>query len=257
MSLIAPKALRPTLLQALNECGGAQAPVKSSAVVTRMAEILTQQGLVLSAEDRKTLSTNASWLATQVLRKEGVLGASDARGWWSLASTPAPVTITAHSPIPEAPAAHVVEVRDTTGAVVGYIGALDTYVKDPFLKSLAMSQTKCFGAYQHTDKVCQTCPLQGSCSAQWFASLQTIAARLNDTTHTDSKLFVDKNLDEILDSLNAEETTTSAAQDEAEVPGLEMKVQVDSKCFICRGTLVKGTTAIHVPNQGLRHVNCP
>lgn len=110
------------------------------------------------------------WLLTDA----GVDKARELTG--TVSPTPAPVPASALASAVLAP-----PVVDGSGGVSLHFGDFDadTYDPDPYIRSTAISQTPCFGAWtSNTNAVCSKCSVAGSCRRAQFAQMSRIAGIL-------------------------------------------------------------------------------
>jgi len=293
---LTPNTVREPLLRTL---GGLPAGtvVKGSEVIQRM---LDNMG-VTDPVERERGANNARWLATQVLRKDGLLSEGDVRGKWTITpegeqairaltggNIQAEVSpaeddvlsdlVSEEEPIPTEPDPEPVSqwADDTAGHCLYPTIPSDTYASDTYIRSLAIGKTPCFGGYDASSAVCSACPISGSCVSHQIMRIAKIgeglrkrdeadalrankaastASTVSDTSRTQVK---DEDLDDILNELTGK---GSATQAKAEPPldphrGTKINATVESRCYLCKGTIPKGQAAIHVPSKGLRHETC-
>ena len=115
------------------------------------------------------------WANTD-LRKAGLTSAPPkTRGKWML--TPAGVAKARELAAPQVPAdTPDSDMPDTPDSDMQDTSA---YHADPYIRSLAIKQTPCFGAYSpHKSAVCSKCPLASDCQSYQHNLLSSIAARL-------------------------------------------------------------------------------
>lgn len=293
---LTPNTIREPLLRTL---GGLPAgtTVKGAEVIQRMLDTLG----VTDPVERERGNNNARWLASQVLRKEGLISEGDVRGKWVITpegeqairaltggSTQAVVEpaeddvlsdlVSEEEPPPTEPEPEPVFVSqwadDTAGECLYPTIPTDTYASDPYIRSLAIGKTPCFGGYDASSAVCGGCPLSGSCVSHQIMRLAKIADGLrkqeealalrankmaqtattvSDTSRTQIK---EEDLDDILNELTSKADPTPTTPPPDPHRGTKLNATVESRCYQCKGTIPKGGAAIHVPNKGLRHETC-
>jgi len=140
----------------------------------------------------KQTGSNCNWVekwiqwAFRALRKEG-LGVSAGRGQWALttqgvlmAQAAQNLTATTMDPTPAKIAAPVtIPVMGVSVAVGPGEPDKGSYHPDPYIRALAVQNTKCFGHY--TPKggaLCEHCPLQGPCKNAMAALFSMMAGEL-------------------------------------------------------------------------------
>jgi len=266
---LTPSTVREPLLKALRGLP-AGTKVQGAQIIRSMLEDLK----ITDPAERDRGHTNARWLATQVLRKEGLL-ADGGRGNWIITPegekiiqallsdapgvSPIPADPITVDPIPGNPSPWA---NDDVGECPFPVIPVDTYSSDPYLRSLAIKDTPCFGNYAATEKVCKTCPIAGSCVSHQILQIARIAeemrqhskiqtitqALLSSTVQTKNQK---DDLSAILEELYTEIPKTAPAEQ-----GLPYEVTVESKCYLCKNRIAKGSPARNVPHKGLRHEYC-
>lgn len=194
---LTPNTIREPLLRTL---GGLPAgtTVKGSEVIQRMLDNLG----VTDPLERERGSNNARWLASQVLRKEGLLSEGDVRGKWTITPEGEKAIreltggvakpeveaaeddlledlVAEEEPPPSEPEPEPVIVSqwadDTAGECLYPSIPRDTYADDAYIRSLAIGKTPCFGGYDASSTVCGGCPLAGSCVSHQIMRIAKIA----------------------------------------------------------------------------------
>lgn len=135
------------------------------------------------------------WAFTKYLRDAG-LGKLKGRGKWALtdegvarakAFIAMDTTDTTDTPI-EIPTI-MAKVEDDTEPLVQTVGIslavgpvskteTHTYHTDPYIRSLAIAETKCFGYFASRSPVCPTCGLGGACRNKISAEMSSLAQTL-------------------------------------------------------------------------------
>jgi cytochrome c553 len=165
---------------------------------------------------------------------------------------------------------------DTVGVCLYQSFPEDTYANDPYIKSIAIGKTPCFGGYDAGSTVCGGCPVSGSCLSHQILRLSKIAEGLrradlaaetrankaaqtvNTVSDTARAQFKDEDLDDILDELSSKDEPKPGSPPPPLDPnrGTKISATVESRCYSCKGTIPKGAAALHVPNKGIRHETC-
>lgn len=266
---LSPSYLRDHVLQATRHLtkGVPNVPVRASAVV---AYVLRELGVDPDSDLGKKAATNASWVGTQTLRKEGLLGPADRRGWWILTEGSGPV-IDGHGSM-EAPQVVEEVPRGPRGTQAPFTAPLqDPYSTDRYILSLAVAQTPCFGDYAEHDDTCKTCPISRMCRSTLFARLQEISDLLSQESQQSvptRESIRDISLEEILKELSSVSSTTGLASDSSptnhlpstehpRLAGVAMEVLVESLCCRCRQILPEKSIAMYASGVGYWHEHCP
>lgn len=288
---LTPKALRDHVLRAVGELSGmvVSKPVKAAEIVALAVE---RAGISpADADDHKKACANANWVGTQALRAAGLLGPADKRGWWVLlpagaaalrgdgAPEVAEVAEVADAPTgqlslpPPIPPAVVRSewADDTAGVAVFSTPVQDSYAEDPYIRSLAISQTPCFGAFSEDDATCGACPISRSCRSTLFVRLHAIGDTLRQRDEVEAARRVPKvasgaapsvvrseeSIDDVLDDLENAGPTPVRTPPPADETGVELPTPVESICYKCSKVIREGTVAIVVVGLGSRHKVCP
>lgn len=213
------------------------------------------------------------------LRPEGMGDKGSKKGFWTLTSqgVRAALLLAGKAPVEEAPAEET-PVSDETPAqeeaavvpsasahpVSGGVsfslgGQTNTYNPDPYIRGLAINQTACFGSFYDRSKVCQTCPLSGSCKASTLKNLANIAARLRagedpatteDTTE-DTTTGPDMDLEEILEAIEG----GAAAMKRGNAQRMD-SIPATTTCSTCSKNIEAGSPAYWVKGNGMHHIEC-
>jgi len=129
------------------------------------------------------------WAFTRYIRDKG-LGKSAGRGKWTLTEEGIAVARQlAASSGTTADAANVMaKVEDDAAPTVQTIGVslpvgpteddTNSYHDDPYIRSLAVAETKCFGAHTSRSPVCKPCGLAGACRNKVAADMSALADNL-------------------------------------------------------------------------------
>lgn len=244
------------------------------------------------------------------LRKEG-LAEAPLRGNWSLTdegvkvaslllggTLPAPVvapmpedefdalldSVATSDPEPEAPVepepAPVLPAISEGGAGVAWsLGVqVNTYNADPYIRGLAVAQTKCFGRYSDRSDVCDGCSLSGSCKAETVTLMAAVAARLRQrdavakqraeeaarraampnpppAPQTPPTNTADADLD--IDDILAAIENDGSEQPKPTIPQHKvLPVPADSKCHACHGKIAQNDEGVWVTGEGMYHPAC-
>lgn len=181
-------------------------------------------------------------------------------------------------PEPEAPvlpAAH----EGGTGVAWSLGEQTNTYNPDPYIRGLAVAQTKCFGRYSERSDVCGGCGLSGACKAETVTLMASVAARLRQrdaeakrraeeaarraamptpppqpkapSVHKDD---ADLNIDDILAAIENEDPKPEPKSQQPNHK--KLAVPADSKCHACGGKIPQNDDGIWVQGEGVYHPDC-
>ena len=122
----------------------------------------------------------------------------------------------------------------------------DTYPADDYIKRLAVIQTPCFGVeFNYGEKTCQTCPLSGSCEAQFLVNLSEVSRQMLESGDMPEVLEPDADVPEI-------EQVESTPLDNVQ----EFDAFVGSKCIVCGEDIKQGVKAKYHMREGFWHISC-
>lgn len=197
------------------------------------------------------------------LRKEGFAD-SPRRGHWTLTAKGLYAASLLSGNQPE-----VVEETETLaptyaggGGVSWSLGPQsNTYNPDPYIRGLAVAQTKCFGHFSRRSRVCGACTLSGACKAETI-NLMSFVASLEAVTDIEAlgpEVTEDESLDidDLLTILLEEQEPAPSAPSAPSAPKYKTcTVPADSKCPICHGKVPMNDTAYYVVGAGVYHPDC-
>ena len=188
---------------------------------------------------------------------------------------PEPVVVVAPATLPEPePVVVPLPVVPTHGGGSGASWSLgqqvNTYNEDPYIRGLAVNQTKCFGRFSGRSDVCSACPLSGACKGETMSIMTRVVAaiRVQDEAKRKAALAptpvatpvagqkAEEELD-ISDVLAAIENNTGAPATPGKRPEYTtLKVAVDSKCAACSQKVPAGTEGYWARTEGVYHPEC-
>lgn len=264
-----PSAFREPVLQALRALSG-NAP--GVGVPARDVTDLVFQTLGVDDPDPK-VRNNANFCATQLLKGQGFLE-TPTRGIWALTpqgvkGSPVEALLSQGATLPpvDQPAPHRAPSPwedDTVGASIYLLPVTDSYSDDPYIRSLAIHQTPCFGNHTEGSPICDCCPVAGSCRSKQVLLLSAIAATLGKRDEEAARQAAQpppapSKGEDIEDVLLVLEKQFARTRDTSPTSaGVEMDVPIESVCSVCKKTLREGTRAIYVVDVGFRHkTTCP
>jgi len=120
-----------------------------------------------------------------------------------------------------------------------------SWVRDPYLRAIVTSNTRCFSSWSPLAEECSPCDIQRFCRQAQAASLSVLASLLSQGENLSP---VAKQLhNDVREQLDA---TTSRSQ-----PGLEsgqkMRAVHEGLCALSGATIAKGDECVYIPGQGL------
>ena len=126
------------------------------------------------------------WAFREMVEKGFCVGVG--RGQWALTdagiaaasgAAVVPIVETSPAPVAETPAAEAPpQIPPGISLNVGPGQAEDAYHPDPYIRALAIPDTKCFDSYSSQSTVCGRCPLQGPCINAMASQLSIHARQL-------------------------------------------------------------------------------
>ena len=124
------------------------------------------------------------------------------------------------------------------------------YHHDPYIRGLAVAQTRCFGYFSERSRVCGRCPIQGPCKDFLKVQLSTLAAQM----------WEEERQSEIADVLPTEETSEEAV---AETAAPKSSGDVEdiiashlTPCIRCNEEIKSGESCKWIPSEGVFHTSC-
>ena len=188
------------------------------------------------------------------------------------------------------------KVSDEGGGGVTFVVSLDgtdTYNSDPYIRSLAIQSTSCFGQFSTRSPVCGDCPLSVACKSKMVATMSSLAATLRqrdveavarakaEAEAAEARksvpaakapaakapaaegLVTDETIDDIMDEL--ERGTPSTVASKATAPAMApttpasvaggevIEAVVPTICAVCDGTINAGEKCQWVAGKGVYH----
>lgn len=247
-----PTALKGPVLRAIGDMTNLHSEVEVRAQEV-IAKALGIAGVAESDVDYTTSYANAHWAATRMLRRQGLLALGSRRGLWRL--TPEGIVTVKHLlgggalPTSEVPSAWE---EDPAGVCVDLEPMSDAYPDDPYIRSLAIARTPCYGHHDPEEEVCQNCPLVGSCKANRLVAVRASVERVRR-----------ESLPPPHPNLSAQGRGTAYNADLQDIVAtLEQKEKIaitmrsTGKCFVCDVALAVGARAISAPGRGVHCQGC-
>ena len=138
--------------------------------------------------------------------------------------------------------------------VLGGRTPTDDYHVDPYIRSLAIQNTRCFGNYSAKSRTCGKCPLAGRCQAKMSMDLSVLASLWRDN---ERKAAEEAAKPKVEAEVNPEAPCKEPTQ--AELPeGADFVIAaMPSVCVACGGQVSKGERTIWLPETGTFHTTCP
>ena len=280
---VTQKTFQPHLLAALGELvdytdGTAVHFTKTYAPVCERMGITEDQYGQCETHD-KPWTHRLIGLAFRTLRDKG-LGDYEKKGYWFLtkmgvqkaredAGRPAEEVVAPESTEPVHTAARTTELaEDQKGANVLRLPTVHPYHNDPYLRSLAIERTPCFGAHSTRSETCKTCPLSGECLNAVSAAKAKIAMDLEaeDTkeiasTEAKAKAKADKNesIDDLISTFDEVGDDKKGGKKPKKSSGKKPSkatAQREGICCRCGGTIPKGDECYWIKGEGIMHDHC-
>lgn len=147
------------------------------------------------------------------------------------------------------------------------------YSDDPYIVSLAIDSTPCFGAYSKRSKACKECLLAQDCRVQVRAVKGALAGELEEEERLEAERQArqareaakkNSSVEELMESFkNEEEEGSSKSKGKSgkfkPPPGQEFAVASmsrESVCLQCQGKIAQGEEGIWCQNEGVFHIEC-
>jgi hypothetical protein len=278
-----PAQLRDPILLALGKLAAWQADVEVDGGDVTQAVL---DGLGYVPDDPKKARNNVNFAATQTMRGVGFIAPATRRGVWALTqdgaararvlagepAAPTPPVVAAPPPpapvaAPPPPPPAVVEspwADDKAGVVLFTEHVADTYSGDNYIRSLGISETRCFGGFRGDVPTCLSCPVARSCRAHQYVKFSEAAATLRsrDTALAAARsrepspvvqVESPDDLSAIMDDFERTDkpppATPAAGSPES---GMEVEAPVDSVCYLCGGKLPEKSLVVW-NTKGFRH----
>jgi len=179
-----------------------------------------------------------------------------------LGEDPPLVAMRSEDPIVESTAGSTPHDPPTTN-VVHLPVAHTTYAQDPYLRTVAISQTACFGAYSDRSEVCSECHLNSDCIRYICTLKSQIASRLRKGTSPEPQKEDKKaaKKPDTIESLMEDLTSPGAPIPSKTLNDLKSKgwqilpIQTPTRCRACQKTIAPGDAAWK-PGAGMHHLGC-
>jgi hypothetical protein len=282
---ITQKTFQPHLLVALGELTNFTAG-KSVRFTETYAPVCKLMGI--SEDEYGTCETHDKpWthrligLCFRSLRDKG-LGEYEKKGYWALtkmgeqkareeAGVEAVVEETVEeavveevvSPAPVHTAARTQVAESNEGSVVR-LPTVHPYHADPYIRSLAIAATGCFGSHSTRSETCKTCPLSGDCHNAVLAQKSKIAADMEATDRrmaaareakAQKKAAKDESIDELISGFDEVSTRKAKGKTKAKKKS-KATAQRDGVCCVCNGKISKGDDCYWSKGDGIFHLTC-
>lgn len=168
------------------------------------------------------------------------------------------------SPAPVHTAARTqVAVESNEGSVVR-LPTVHPYHADPYIRSLAIDSTGCFGSLSTRSETCKTCPLSGDCHNAVLAKKSKIAADLEaldrrtaeaKAAKAKAKETKNESIDELISGFD-EVSKSKTKQSSNAKKKSKATAQRDGVCCRCNGKINKGEDCYWSKGDGIFHLTC-
>lgn len=208
------------------------------------------------------------WAFTGLVDAKPSLGERKGRGLWALTeagvdaarqlggvtiapldpvTTQASATLTTPSPSP-VPAPVVV---GGVSLLVGTGFPTDTYDPDPYIRSLVIEQTGCFGAFtDNPSAICTKCPISGACRNAQFALMSRLARTLaSEDKAASAPAPAPAPAPASGKGKKGKDSGSSKAGKVNWRKAEEVVAHVESECTICGNKVAKGESAYWIEND--------
>jgi len=166
------------------------------------------------------------------------------------------------------------------------VAETEAYHADPYIRSVAVTATRCFGRYAPRSSTCTTCTLAAHCQQAFGLHLLASAAQLENNEEISAKnakarlatktrlaaknrlaaktplaakpVTTDSDVDDLLDDLLADEVPARTQANLAVLSNhaIEIKAEYTVVCDHCDGEIKTGQKAFYDPDKGFYHVGC-
>jgi hypothetical protein len=138
------------------------------------------------------------------------------------------------------------------------------YSDDPYIRSLGISQIKCFGAHSARSSTCKTCPLKADCLQAVSVNMAHIAALLDagdDPQEIVAKATEATEIGHAIDQLIESVDTAPEEPGDKFVITKAMvtttgKQKVEQLCSHCMKTISQGSDGVWIHSKGVFHPGC-
>lgn len=163
-----------------------------------------------------------------------------------------PESAVQEAPDPTLAAAKVQEIveDDEETADVVRLPMIPSYHADPYIRSLAIEQTPCFGFHSERSSTCSSCPLAQECEARVLLEKSVLAEVL--TVSQNQAKEKNESIDDLIASFDEESRQNPSASEVRSTA----RAHRDSLCLDCGKKIAKGSTCLWIKNKGLVHSDC-
>lgn len=182
-----------------------------------------------------------------------------------IAQAAAPATeaeLTEESPEPQGEPSNVVELRTP-----------DTrfYHEDPYIRSLAIQATSCFGWYSDQTRVCSGCPLASECADQLRKTYADVAAEIKKEEReaalaaeraaakkvaAEKSKATDELVSELEEARQQDKATQKRDKNWDRSKAMTIRARANSKCRACKETIPNGEEVFWIEGVGTFHKGC-
>lgn len=144
------------------------------------------------------------------------------------------------------------------------------YSEDPYLRSLAIDSTACFGSYSNRSSECEECHLSTDCIINQRSFKSKLANKLRREAAKASapkknkkapkkappkKASTDTGIDDLISSLS-EESNSDHIQALKDAGWMQIPIKADTSCATCGELIKKGEEAWWKSGKGSHHTEC-
>lgn len=138
------------------------------------------------------------------------------------------------------------------------------YSEDPYIRSLAIANTDCFGAHTPRSEACKVCRLAQECVEALDGRLAEIAKELDgeerlEAARAEQKAAAakrkDSSINELIENFEKDRTIKKSPKNGDRIVS-ESIVQAETQCHGCKTTIPKGMHAIWAKGKGMYHHKC-
>jgi hypothetical protein len=153
--------------------------------------------------------------------------------------------------------------------------ATHPYSDDPYIRSLAIENAECFGAFSSRSTICKGCPIQTDCLGAVSARKGELAAQLHEAdalavtrakASADASATKDASVDELIDKMKDDPDTKQQARTPGGKKGkfrprpdqdvANAFAQRESVCIQCDEVIPEDDACMWVQDEGIFHNEC-
>jgi hypothetical protein len=154
------------------------------------------------------------------------------------------------------------QVAESNEGSVVRLPTVHPYHADPYIRSLAIDATGCFGAHSTRSETCKTCPLSEDCLNAVLAQKSKIAADMEALDRRNAEIKEAKvkaqaqksdSIDELIasfDEVGKPKSTKSTKKKS------KATAQRDGVCCVCNGKISRGDDCYWSKGDGIFHLTC-